>query len=386
VTAAPELGNEGPRVVVRTIRPTDVDGYRRAVLQSRARLARWNPVDPDDLMRHLTRQSDVHRTFVVLARDHEGSHGIVGRVNVTNIVRGRFQSGVLGYDAFDPYAGRGLFAEGLSLVVGLALSPHGEGLGLHRVEANVQPGNVASAGLLRSLGFRHEGRSPRMLLLGGPGDGERWRDHERYAVTAEEWPAPAYRRVEHRRLVVLVAGPAAGRRQQLAAALSTELGLPLLVGAPAAAAPSEAAASEGAATTGTVADAGTTASASGAGPQLTAAMLWCVLAGCPTGAVVTVPWGPESASEVRAGLHLAGVRETDAVQVWCTGSAAGTPSCESGDVAVTRTGAPAGGSTDHPSSWGLAHSVLVAPSTRLGPAEVTRVALLVRASRDGVTA
>ena len=199
MTSLHELAAEGERVVVRTVRPSDVEAYRAAVLQSRSRLARWNPVDPDDLLRHLARQSDVHRTFLLLARDDEGSHGVVGRVNVTNIVRGRFQSGVLGYDAFDPYAGRGLFAEGLGLVVGLSLRPTSRGgVGLHRVEANVQPGNVASAGVLRSLGFRHEGSSPRMLLLAGPGDGEKWRDHERYAVTAEEWPAPTYRVPEPR--------------------------------------------------------------------------------------------------------------------------------------------------------------------------------------------
>ena len=349
MTSLHELAAEGERVVVRTIRPSDVEAYRVAVLQSRSRLARWNPVDPDDLLRHLARQSDVHRTFLLFARDDEGSHGVVGRVNVTNIVRGRFQSGVLGYDAFDPYAGRGLFAEGLALVVGLALRPTPRGgVGLHRVEANVQPGNVASAGVLRLLGFRHEGSSPRMLLLAGPGDGERWRDHERYAVTAEEWPAPTYRAPQHRRLVVLVGGPADARRAALAAGLSTELGLPLLVGGP-----------DGAS------DTATASPTTPPGATLGGPALWSVLRGCPTGAVVDAPWDTAATPEVHAGLRRAGAAAAEAVQVWCSASPADGPGTSTG--------------------WGLGHDVRVDPSAPLGAAQVTRVALLARAPRHALT-
>ena len=105
-----------------------------------------------------------HRTLLIHARQQEGDHDLVGKVNVTNVVRGRALGATLGYDAVDPYAGRGLFAEGLRLVVDIAFTPEPRGMGLHRLEANVQPANVRSAGVLRRIGFRREGFSPSYLL------------------------------------------------------------------------------------------------------------------------------------------------------------------------------------------------------------------------------
>ncbi len=122
------------------------------------------------------RRRPTHAGYFVCRAD---SGDLVGVVNVSEIVRGNFQSAYLGYYAFAPHAGQGLMAEGLALVVGEAFRR----LGLHRLEANVQPGNAASRGLVRRLGFRREGVSPRYLRIAG-----RWRDHERWAILAEQWP------------------------------------------------------------------------------------------------------------------------------------------------------------------------------------------------------
>lgn len=103
---------------------------------------------------------------------------IVGFFNLSHITRGALQSAYLGYAVGSPYSRQGFMREGLDLVLRHAFLD----LHLHRVEANIQPGNGASIALARGAGFRREGFSRRYLKIGG-----RWRDHERWAILADDW-------------------------------------------------------------------------------------------------------------------------------------------------------------------------------------------------------
>lgn len=304
------LRSSGRRVWVRTVQPDDVPAYRMAVQQSAARISVWNPVNPDDISWHLDRQSEAHRTFLIHAVDPQGSHGIVGKVNVTNVVRGRFQSGVLGYDSYDPYVGKGLFAEGLRQIINVAFTPTPQGMGLHRLEANVRPGNSNSAGLLRSLGFRREGLVRDMLWLPS-GDGASWRDHVMHAVTREEWPASAYAPHRELRVALLVNGIPGSGKSTLAPRLAAELGVPLFAKdvvketifdhlEPAAAAALQGTGGHG--------------SPLGAGAS---ELLWQLLASSPVGGVVENIWWRDDEQLAIDGLRRAGFDPATVPHVWC---------------------------------------------------------------------
>ncbi len=119
----------------------------------------------------------------LVARD-AASRDVIGVVNINEIVGGAFQSAYLGYYGMVRHAGRGLMTEAVARAVALAFTD----LGLHRLEANIQPENHRSLALVRRLGFRQEGFSPRYLRIGGT-----WRDHERWALLADEWDDSGWR-------------------------------------------------------------------------------------------------------------------------------------------------------------------------------------------------
>jgi ribosomal-protein-alanine N-acetyltransferase len=168
----------GFRVFLRSLAAQDQVEFLRLVRESRSTLYPWvSP--PSGLVgfQRLMRRVQVAAVISLLMRERT-TEALLGVFNLSQISRGNFRSAYLGYYGHAAFAGRGYMTEGLELVVRYAFAK----VGLHRIEANIQPNNSRSIALVEKCGFAKEGFSPRYLKVAG-----RWRDHERWAITLEGW-------------------------------------------------------------------------------------------------------------------------------------------------------------------------------------------------------
>ncbi len=159
-------------------------------------------MDEDDLVTANIASRDFHAPWVAPFTDHDGfvkwfhqvvtganvalvarrddmagADGVIGVLTLSQIVHGTFCSAYLGYYAMKAQARRGLMTQALRMTVRHAF----DAMGLHRLEANIQPANLPSRALVRRVGFRCEGFSPRYLFIDGA-----WRDHERWAILSDD--------------------------------------------------------------------------------------------------------------------------------------------------------------------------------------------------------
>ena len=177
----PEAPPDGARVALRVLERSDREAFLALARESRELHRPWTyPPERSDQFDDLFARSRREDFACLVAYRVEDERDIVGVFTISQIVRGAFQSAYLGYYAHQRHAGQGLMREAMQQVLDHAFGP----LALHRLEANIQPGNQPSIALARGAGFRLEGFSPRYLLIGG-----QWRDHERYAITADEHAA-----------------------------------------------------------------------------------------------------------------------------------------------------------------------------------------------------
>jgi ribosomal-protein-alanine N-acetyltransferase len=168
----------GARVFLRAPTGRDLEEFL-ALNRASTRLHRGlvsTPTQPQQFAALLKRCRRADFACFLICRVEDGA--IVGSINLSQIFRGGFQNAYMGYYIGAEYAGQGYMTEALQLMLRYAF----EHLKLHRIEANIQPENVASIALVRRAGFVREGYSERYLKICG-----RWRDHERWAIIAEVW-------------------------------------------------------------------------------------------------------------------------------------------------------------------------------------------------------
>lgn len=181
--ATGEMLERGDLVVLRRPHPSDREAFITLRTHQPEHLESWEPLpppgatgEPDELFERELSMAVTPTDERLFIATHAGE--LVGKLSVGGVIRGPAQMCFFGYWIGAAYVGRGYMTE----AVGLGLRHAFIRLGLHRVEANIQPHNEASRGVVRRNGFRLEGYSPRYINIRGE-----WRDHERWAITREDW-------------------------------------------------------------------------------------------------------------------------------------------------------------------------------------------------------
>ena len=162
-------------VTIAPVRSADAAELIQANLESRDYHAPWvKPFTDRDGFDNWFGRIMTGPNLGFVARE-ASSGAIVGVVNLNEIVWGVFRSAYLGYYGMARWSRRGPMTEAVRKTSLYAF----EEIGLHRLEANLQPDNTASILLVRRLGFAREGFSPQYLKIG-----DVWRDHDRWALLA----------------------------------------------------------------------------------------------------------------------------------------------------------------------------------------------------------
>ena len=175
----------GRKVMLRLPRSKDYAEWAKLRSESRAFLEPWEPRwARDELERPAWRQrlrryrndfaAGAGASFFIF---ETGTGALAGGITVSNIRHGVSQSASIGYWMGERFAGRGLMAEAVELVVDHCFRT----LRLHRLEAACIPENNRSVRVLEKAGFEREGLLHSYLKINGI-----WQDHYLYALIADE--------------------------------------------------------------------------------------------------------------------------------------------------------------------------------------------------------
>lgn len=101
---------------------------------------------------------------------------LVGKIQISGIIAGVFQNGIVGYSIDKDEQGKGYMKEALNLVIEYAFQE----MCLHRLEASTLVDNKKSQAVLKSCGFQEVGLNKKYLFING-----QWRDHITFYKTIE---------------------------------------------------------------------------------------------------------------------------------------------------------------------------------------------------------
>jgi ribosomal-protein-alanine N-acetyltransferase len=174
-------------VSVRLIEPGDAETLSRLEIESRDYLLSGGPIRSDEYVSVagqralIARMLQEHRSGTCVPFVIEADGHVVGRITLSGVVRGPFQSAAVGYWVAATAAGRGVASRALGLIIERAF---GE-LRLHRLQAETTLTNDASAHILVRAGFEQYGVAPDYLRIAG-----RWQDHRVFQLLNPSWTPP----------------------------------------------------------------------------------------------------------------------------------------------------------------------------------------------------
>ncbi|MET7397565.1 GNAT family protein [Dactylosporangium sp. NPDC005572] len=173
--------------ITRLLAPEDAPALAELLRVNREFLEPWQPVRSEDYFTAAGQLAVIQADLDEYGQGAKLPHVIlddsslpIGRITLSGIVYGPFQSCAMGYWVNAGHNGRGFATAAVSEIVRVAF----EELGLHRVQAEILPHNTGSRRVLERNGFTRFGMAPEYLNIAG-----RWQDHAMYQVVNRSWAA-----------------------------------------------------------------------------------------------------------------------------------------------------------------------------------------------------
>jgi len=183
----PAIHLRTPRLVLRPLEAADRPAFVRAQEVSHEFWAPWSPAaDVDSPEALFDRQLARTLTGLETGKDLRlaaflDDGRLAALLGLNEIVRGAFHNAYAGWRVAADVLRQRIGTEAVAALLDVAFAPPPQGAGLHRVQANVIPSNVASLRLAERVGFRREGLAQAYLQIAG-----RWQDHVMFAKVLEE--------------------------------------------------------------------------------------------------------------------------------------------------------------------------------------------------------